>query len=124
MTRITVLPGDGIGPEVIAEAVKVLKAIGQKFHHHFEFSFAFIGGAALKNSGLPLPLKTLETCLQSNGVLLGAVGSPEFDKNPPDLKPETGLLQLRKELGAFANLRPVVLHQTLIDASPLKREVV
>ena len=124
MIRIAVLPGDGIGPEVIAEAVKILKAVGQRFHHHFEFSFAPIGGAALKESGLPLPLKTLEICLRSDAALLGAVGSPEFDQNPPSLKPESGLLLLRKELGAFANLRPVVLHQPLIDASPLKREVV
>jgi 3-isopropylmalate dehydrogenase len=124
LIRIAVLPGDGIGPEVIAEAVKILKAVGQRFHHHFEFSFALIGGAALKESGLPLPLKTLEICLRSDAALLGAVGSPEFDQNPPSLKPESGLLLLRKELGAFANLRPVVLHQPLIDASPLKREVV
>jgi 3-isopropylmalate dehydrogenase len=124
MIRIAVLPGDGIGPEVIAEAVKVLKVVGRKFRNHFEFSFALIGGVALKESGIPLPLRTLETCLQSDAVLLGAVGAPEFDKNPPSHKPETGLLQLRKELGAFANLRPVGLHQPLIDASPLKREVV
>lgn len=122
--QITVLPGDGIGPEVISEAVKVLHAVKERFGLDFRLTTHLIGGAALKVTGVPLPADTLESTLQCDAVLLGAVGAPEFDGNPPHLKPESALLQLRKKLEAFANLRPVVLHPPLIGASPLRREIV
>jgi 3-isopropylmalate dehydrogenase len=122
--QITVLPGDGIGPEVIAEAVKVLHSIKERFGLDFRLTTHLIGGAALKATGVPLPPDTLEIALHSDAVLLGAVGAPEFDQNPPYLKPESALLQLRKKLEAFANLRPVVLHPPLIGASPVRREIV
>lgn len=121
---IAVLPGDGIGPEVIREAIKILETIARQYHHRFEFHEHAIGGAALKKFGEPLPAVTLNAALESDAILLGAVGSPEFDNNPPHLKPEKALLQLRKELQAFANLRPVTLYDALIDASPLRREVI
>lgn len=122
--RIAVLPGDGIGPEVIAQGVRVLEAIGEKFGHRFTLAHFPIGGAALRLTGVPLPPETLDGCLQSDAVLLGAVGAPEFDGNPPALKPETALLRLRRHLDAFANLRPAVMYEPLIGASPLKREIV
>lgn len=122
--NIAVLPGDGIGPEVVRQAVKVLKAVGERFKIRFSFQEYAIGGAALKAFGVPLPDETRHGVLQSDAVLLGAVGSPEFDANPAHLKPEKALLQLRKELKAFANLRPVVLYESLVDASALKREIV
>lgn len=122
--RIAVLPGDGIGPAVTDAACRVLNAVGKKFKYEFAQTRYLIGGEALQQSGVPLPEETLTGCLASDAVLLGAVGAPEFDKNPPHLKPETGLLQLRQKCGAFANLRPATLHAPLLDASPLKREVV
>jgi 3-isopropylmalate dehydrogenase len=123
-SKITVLPGDGIGVEVTREAVACLEAIAKKFGHEFEFSEQLIGGAALDKTGAPLPDATLQACLASDGVLLGAVGAPQYDDNPPKLKPETGLLGLRAGLGVFANLRPAFLHEPLIEASPLKTEIV
>jgi 3-isopropylmalate dehydrogenase len=122
--RLAVLPGDGIGPEVIAQAVRVIHAVGERFGHRFLLDSFPIGGAALRLTGVPLPPETLDGCLQSDAVLLGAVGAPEFDRNPPHLKPETALLQLRRQLDAYANLRPAFLHEPLVAASPLKREVV
>ena len=122
--KITVLPGDGIGVEVTREAVACLKAIAKKFGHEFEFNEQLIGGAALDKTGAPLPDDTLRACLASDAVLLGAVGAPQYDNNPPKLKPETGLLGLRAGLGVFANLRPAFLHEPLIEASPLKTEIV
>lgn len=124
MKKIAVLPGDGIGQEVIAGAIKVLTVIGERFGHRFEFETANIGGAALDQDGTPLPEKTLELCKQSNAVLLGSVGGPKWDQNPPHLRPEKGLLRIRKELGLFANLRPVVTYDSLISSSPLKKELV
>lgn len=123
-SKITVLPGDGIGVEVTREAVACLETIGKKFGHEFEFSEQLIGGVALDKTGVPLPDETLKSCLASDAVLLGAVGAPQYDNNPPKLKPETGLLGLRAGLGVFANLRPAFLHEPLIDASPLKSEIV
>jgi 3-isopropylmalate dehydrogenase len=122
--KITVLPGDGIGVEVTHEAIGVLQTVAQTFGHEFEFQTKLIGGSALDATGVPLPDETLATCLASDAVLLGAVGAPQYDNNPPKLKPETGLLGLRNGLGAFANLRPAVLHEPLIGASPLKPEIV
>jgi len=122
--KITVLPGDGIGVEVTREAVACLEAIAAKFGHQFEFETRLIGGAALDAVGVPLPDETLETCLASDAVLLGAVGGPQYDSNPPKLKPETGLLGLRAGLGVYANLRPAFLHDSLVGASPLKPEII
>ncbi|MFN0124712.1 MAG: 3-isopropylmalate dehydrogenase, partial [Blastocatellia bacterium] len=122
--KITLLPGDGIGVEVAREAVAVLETVGQTYGHEFNFVTKLIGGAALDATGVPLPADTLESCLASDAVFLGAVGGPQYDNNPPKLKPETGLLALRSGLGVFANLRPAFLHEPLIAASPLKAEVV
>jgi 3-isopropylmalate dehydrogenase len=122
--KITVLPGDGIGVDVTREAVACLQTIGQKFGHEFAFETHLMGGAALDKTGVPLPDETLKAALASHAVLLGAVGAPQYDNNPPKLKPETGLLALRAGLGVFANLRPAFLHETLIDASPLKADIV
>ncbi len=122
--KITVLPGDGIGVDVTREAVACLETIAGKFGHEFIFEIHLIGGVALDKTGGPLPDETLKACLAGDAVLLGAVGAPQYDNNPPRLKPETGLLGLRAGLGVFANLRPATLYQVLIDASPLKPEIV
>ena len=119
--NITVIPGDGIGPEVITQAVKVLKAIGQRFDHHFNFKYALMGACAIDKTGNPLPDETIENCLQSDAVLLGAIGHPKFDNDPSaKIRPEQGLLKLRKELQLFANLRPVSTYKSLNHLSPLK----
>jgi 3-isopropylmalate dehydrogenase len=121
---VTSLPGDGIGPEVISEAVRVLKSVADGFGHKLKLQEKEIGGAALVKFGNPLPDATIEACLQSQAVLLGAVGSPAFDHNPRETRPEAGLLRLRKELGAFANLRPAVFYPALAGCSPLRAELV
>ena len=110
---ITVLPGDGIGPEVTEQAVNVLQAVSERFGHQLQLQEKLIGGAALTATNDPLPPDTLQACLKSTAVLLGAVGSPEFDKNPGHLRPEAGLLRIRRELGAYANLRPAVFFPAL-----------
>ncbi|NDJ15893.1 3-isopropylmalate dehydrogenase [Myxacorys almedinensis] len=122
--RITLLPGDGIGPEIMAVAVKVLKTVGQKFELAFEFQEALIGGAAIDATGEPLPAETLAKCKDSDAVLLAAIGGYKWDTLPRHLRPETGLLGLRAGLGLFANLRPAIILPQLIDASSLKRDVV
>ena len=122
--RITVLPGDGVGPEVTAEAVACLAVVAERFGHAFAFQEALIGGAAVEATGDPLPPATLELCRTSAAVLLGAVGGPAWDRHPRDQRPESGLLRLRKGLGLYANLRPVAVHPALEDASPLKPEIV
>jgi 3-isopropylmalate dehydrogenase len=122
--QITTLPGDGIGPEVTAEAVKVLRAAAEAFGHDFEVAEKNVGGAALTASNDPLPADTIDACLRSGAVLLGAVGGPAFDKFPAQLRPEAGLLRLRKELGVFANLRPAICLPGLEDLSPLRPDVV
>ena len=122
--RITVLPGDGIGPEVTAEAVRVLEAVARVFKHELDFTFKDIGGCAIRKHNDPLPEDTLTACLEADAVLLGAVGDPEFDGYPINLRPEAGLLRLRRALQAFANLRPARLFDSLADASPLKAEVI
>jgi 3-isopropylmalate dehydrogenase len=121
---ITVLPGDGIGVEVTREAVRVLRAVAEIQGYDFRFRSEPIGGAAIRETGYPLPPSTLDACLGSDAVLLGAVGGPEFDSLPPDRKPESGLLALRSRLGAFANLRPSSSHRAIEDCSPLRSEVV
>jgi len=122
--RITLLPGDGIGPEIMAVAVNVLKVIGEQFDIGFEFTEALIGGAAIDATGEPLPKDTLSKCRDSDAVLLAAIGGYKWDSLPRELRPETGLLGLRAGLGLFANLRPATILPQLIDASTLKREVV
>jgi 3-isopropylmalate dehydrogenase len=124
LLKIAILPGDGIGPDVIDEAVRVLEAVAVRFGHKLTLQKKDVGGAGLTSSHDPLPQDTLQTCLASNAVLLGAVGGPAFDHVPRDLRPERGLLRLRRELGAFANLRPVVCFPALEDCSPLRPEVV
>ncbi len=124
LLKITILPGDGIGPEVTDEAVKVLDSVARGFSHQISLERKEIGGAALLSSNNPLPDDTIHSCLASGAVLLGAVGGPSFDKFPKHLRPENGLLRLRRELGAFANLRPAVCFPALEDCSPLRPEVV
>ena len=122
--RITVLEGDGIGPEVTREAVSVLTASAAHYGYDFRFDHRSIGGAAIREHGSPLPPATLAACLESDAVLLGAVGGPEFDALPAGQRPESGLLALRRALGGYANLRPAVCYPAIADCSPLRREVV
>jgi 3-isopropylmalate dehydrogenase len=122
--RVTSLPGDGIGPEVTSQAICVLEEVADGFGHDLELDEKDIGGAALARFGNPLPDATIQACLASQAVLLGAVGSPAFDHNPRELRPEAGLLRLRQELGAFANLRPAVYYPSLATCSPLREEIV
>ena len=120
--NIVLLPGDGIGPEVVSEAVRVLEVIAQKFGHIFEFAERLMGGCSIDRYGSSLTDETLSDCQHSDAVLLGAVGGPKWDNPAAKDRPERGLLALRKGLGVFANLRPVKVHPSLIDSSPLKPE--
>lgn len=122
--RVTLLPGDGIGPEIMAVAVNVMKVVGEKFDLAFQFQEALIGGAAIDAKNNPLPDETLAACKDSDAVLLAAIGGYKWDTLPRHLRPETGLLGLRAGLGLFANLRPAKILPQLIDASSLKREVI
>ena len=122
--HIAVLPGDGIGPEIISQARRVLDRVAQKYGVQFDCEEALVGGAAYDATGHPLPPDTLALCKRADAVLFGAVGGPQWDHLPPSLRPEAGaLLPLRKELGLYANLRPALLFPALTDASPLKRDV-
>ena len=122
--KITVLKGDGIGPEIVTQAVAVLDAVAEKFGHIFTYEFCDIGGCAIDKTGVPLPPATVESCLKSDSVLLGAVGGPKWDNLPGDKRPEKGLLGIRKAMGLYANLRPARLFPQLASASPLKQEIV
>lgn len=122
--RITLLPGDGIGPEIMAVTVDVMNQIGSQLDLSFDFQEALMGGAAIDETGSPLPEATLETCKQSDAVLLAAIGGYKWDTLPRHQRPETGLLALRAGLELFANLRPATILPQLVDASSLKREVV
>ena len=122
--RIAWLPGDGVGPEVLREARRVLEVIASEHNHEFEFVDADIGGVAIERHGEPLPKVTQDICLNSSAVFLGAVGDPKYDHLPPGKKCENGLLNLRKLLGNYANLRPVTVFEGLVDSSPLRRESV
>ncbi len=121
--HIALLPGDGIGPEVTAEAVHLLRTVATAGSHDFGFTEALIGGAAIDATGTPLPPSTVELCLESDAVLLGAVGDNRFNHLTPDKRPEAGLLQIRQVLGGFANLRPAVAFPALANTSPLRPEV-
>ncbi len=122
--KITVLPGDGIGPEVISQAIEVIGAVGKKYGHEFALEEAMLGGCAIDAFGVPLPDSTLEVCKSSDAVLLGAVGGPKWDTLPGNKRPEAGLLGIRAGLGLFANLRPAVIYSSLKEASPLRADIV
>ncbi len=122
--NIAVIKGDGIGPEVVTEALKVLKKVGSVYGHTFSFTDVLMGGIAYDKTGSPLPEETIEICKQSDSVLLGAVGGPKWDSLPGDKRPEAGLLGIRKALNLYANIRPAVLFPALKDASPLREDLV
>lgn len=122
--KIALIRGDGIGPEVVGEAVKVLDKVGEKFGHNFAYTDVLLGGCAIDACGKPFPDDTEEKCKACDAVLLGAVGGPKWDSCPADIRPEKGLLAIRKALGLYANLRPATLRPALADASPLKKETV
>src|SRR5580692_6087022 len=124
LLNVTILPGDGIGPEVTEQSVKVLQTMADAFGHQLQLQHQNIGGAALTASNDPLPADTIQACLTSSAVLLGAVGSPAFDHYPQHLRPEAGLLRLRRELGAYANLRPAICFPALEDCSPLRSDLI
>lgn len=121
--NITVLPGDGIGPEVIEQGIKTLTSIEKKYGHKFNYDYKLMGAVAIDATGNPLPDETIESCLASDAVMLGAIGDPKYDNDPTaKVRPEQGLLKLRKSLGLFANIRPVTLYPELEELSPLKKE--
>ena len=123
--KIATLPGDGIGPEVVAQAQKAVDAVCRRFHHEAEYTFGLVGACAIDDCGDPYPEKTHQLCLQSDAVLFGAVGDPKYDNDPTaPVRPEQGLLAIRKKLGLYANLRPVETFSSLVDKSPLKKELV
>ncbi|WP_134699930.1 3-isopropylmalate dehydrogenase [Ammoniphilus sp. YIM 78166] len=122
--KIAVLPGDGVGPEVVEQAIKVLEVVAEQEQVTFNYSYARLGGSAIDEDGTPLPEATLEVAKNADAVLLGAVGGPKWDQNPSHLRPETGLLGIRKALGLYANLRPAVMVECMASASSLKEEVV
>ena len=122
--KITLLPGDGIGPEVVAESVKLLDAIAEQSDFSFEYTEALAGGAAIDAKNDPMPQETIDTCKASDAVLLGAVGGPKWDALTGAMRPESGLLKIRKELQAFANLRPVAVPPSLAESSPLRPSAV
>jgi 3-isopropylmalate dehydrogenase len=123
--KIALLPGDGIGPEIVREAVKVLGAVEKKFGHKFDYTPAPVGAAAIDEAGDPYPAETDTICKEADAILFGAIGDPRFDNDPTaKVRPEQGLLRMRRELGLFANLRPVRIFEALADRSPLKPDVI
>lgn len=123
--HIAVLPGDGVGPEIVKEAQKVLQAVAKKFNHEFTYEEGLIGAAAIDAVNDPYPDETHNLCEKSDAVLFGAIGDPKFDNDPTaKVRPEQGLLKMRKSLGLFANVRPIMTFKPLLDSSPLKREIV
>ena len=122
--KVLVISGDGIGPEITAETVKVLDVVNQRFELGIEFDEALLGGAALDETGVPMPDETLNKAKDSDAILFAALGGPKWDANERDLRPEKGLLQFRSGLGLFGNLRPAILYSQLADASSLKPEIV
>ena len=125
MIKIAVLPGDGIGPEIIQESLKVIESVSKKIDIKFDYKFCDVGAIAIDKYNNPLPEKTLKICKESDAVLFGAIGHPKFDNNPNlKIRPEQGLLKLRKELGLYANLRPVKSYEELLSLSPLKKNII
>ena len=122
--NIALLPGDGIGPEIVDETVKLFDAVAKKFGHTFNYSSHLIGGIAIDETGDPLPEETLGACLEADAILMGAVGGPKWDDPTAKVRPEQGLLRIRKELAVFANIRPVKVFDALAHASPLRPEIV
>ena len=122
--KIVTLPGDGIGPDIVSEAVKVLNKVGEVYHHQFDFNEQLIGGSGIDGAGSSLPQATVDACLAADAVLLGAVGGPKWENLPSGDRPEKGLLAIRSALELFANLRPAVLYPQLKFASPLKEEII
>ena len=121
--NIALIPGDGIGPDVVAEAVNVLNAVAAKFGHKFNYTTVIAGGSAIDKWGKPLPQDQLDICLKSDAALLGAVGGPKWDDVAPEIRPEKALLGLRGGMKVYANLRPAVMWKQLKDACPLKDEI-
>lgn len=122
--NIAVIKGDGIGPEIVTEAMKTLEVLGEKFGHTFHFTECYAGGNAIDKFGIPLPQETLDVCKASDSILLGAVGGPKWDGVPAEKRPEKALLGLRSNLGLFVNLRPAQMHAALADACPIKQEII
>lgn len=123
--KIAVLSGDGIGPEIVEQAIKVLKAVGKKFNHTFHFTQALVGAIAIDQVGDPFPEETFQLCMDSDAVLFGAIGDPKYDNDPKAMvRPEQGLLAMRKKLGLYANIRPVTTFPSLIHKSPLRTDLV
>lgn len=122
--KIAVIKGDGIGPEVVDEGIKILEKIGQKYNHSFNFTYVLAGGAAIDAFGIPLPEESLNVCKKSDAVILGAVGGPKWDSLPGHIRPEQGLLSLRKELKLYTNIRPAVVFDELKDTSPLRSDII
>ena len=122
--NISLIKGDGIGVEIVDEAVKVLDAVSKKFDINFEYNEYLMGGCAIDATGNPLPQETIDGVLNSDACLFGAIGGPKWDNQPRELRPESGLLRFRKEMGVFANLRPAVVYDELVDASSLKPEII
>lgn len=123
--NIATLPGDGIGPEIVDQAVIVMKSVAEKYGHEFTFEHGYVGAAAIDATGKPYPEETHELCMKSDAVLFGAIGDPKYDNDPKaKVRPEQGLLEMRKRLGLFANIRPVTTFKSLINKSPLKTELV
>ena len=122
---IAILPEDGIGPEVIAQSVKVLEAINEVYGHNFTFKYGLVGAAGIDGHGDPFPQETEDLCRESDAILFGAIGDPKYDNDPKaKVRPEDGLLRMRKSLGLYANARPVTSYDSLLDMSPLKREII
>ena len=122
--KIAILKGDGIGPEIVDEAIKVLDKVGEKFGHKFEYVQGYLGGESIDKYGIPLSDETIQVCSESDAILLGAIGGPKWDNIDPQKRPERGLLAIRKELGVYTNLRPATLFKSLKSASPLKEEII
>ena len=123
--NIAIVPGDGIGPEIVEQAIKVLKAVGVKYKHTFNFTEALVGATAIDQVGDPFPEETFQLCMKSDAVLFGAIGDPKYDNHPKaKVRPEQGLLAMRKKLGLYANIRPVSTFPSLIHKSPLRKDLV
>jgi len=122
--NLAVIKGDGIGPEIVDEAIKVLDKIGEKYNHNFNFTYVRAGGDAIDNEGECLPKKTIEVCKKADSLILGAVGGPKWDNLPGNERPEKALLGIREALGLYANLRPAIIHKALSEACPIKKEII